>query len=186
MQNTSVFNAYPQNDPVNVLVQKVDGAKGKGEASGSGTLKDAEFTVYYYDTTDATSLSKNHDTRVKNAKKKWVYKTNSKGYIDPMMKSPEEGSSEVFKDSNGDTTLAIGTYVIEETKAPAGYLLPAFNERTFIEVVTPVENSNSETVKTYHHETYTPQGRTYTNNKTGKTYTYEGLNWMEWKLPGEE
>ena len=81
MQNTSVFNAYPQNDPVNILLQKVDGAKGKGEASGSGTLKDAEFTVYYYDTTDATSLSKDHDTRVSNATKKCVFKTDEYGQV---------------------------------------------------------------------------------------------------------
>ena len=167
---------------MNILLQKLDKTTGKATPQGGATLKDAEFTVYYYDTTDATSLSKDHGTRVKNATKKWVYKTDETGAIGLTLSEPVEGSEETFKASDGKTTvLPIGTYVIEETYPPNGYINPEEpDNRCYIEVVKS-DGSSSETIKTFHNETYSPCNNVTVTNSEGKEITYTGLGWDTWK-----
>ena len=164
---------------MNILLQKVDADTGKPVPQGEGKLKGAQFTVRYYDTTDAWSISTDYATRVRAAKKTWVYETQEDGKIKLQVDSPISGDA-VFTatDDFGNivTTLPIGTYVIEETKAPAGFLLPNCQKRTFIEVVSPKANSDQENPDTYHTECYTPI----------KTDKYEGLGWNAWKINGEE
>ena len=53
----------PQNDPVNILLQKVDAEAGN-TALGAATLSDTHFTVHYFDTTDAQSLAKGYTARL--------------------------------------------------------------------------------------------------------------------------
>ena len=113
--------------------------------------------MYYYDTTDVTNtdiLSKDHDTRVKNATKKWVYKTQKDGTIDIQGDTPIAGSDETFKMADGKTnTLAIGTYVIEETYPPEGYINSEDpDQRCYIEVVTS-DSSSGEALETFHTKT---------------------------------
>ena len=169
--NGGVVYDTPQNDPVNILLKKVDKQTGKGTPQGSATLKGAQFTVRYYDTTDATSLSKDYATRVSQAKKTWVYETQSDGTVRLQHDTPISGDP-VYKDLFGDITLPVGTYVIEETLAPTGYLLPNYQNRTYIEVVRTTDNSANETTDTYH--------------KEGNVFRPSELNWSEWKIEGEE
>ena len=123
----------------------------------------------YYDTTDATSLSKDYAERARSAKKTWVYETQEDGKIYLQQDKPISGGS-VYVDSFGTPTLPVGTYVIEETKAPTGYLLPDWDKRTFIEVIKPKDNSTNEHPDNYHKECYTPI----------QTDDYEGLGWRAW------
>ena len=81
--------------------------------------------------------------------------------------------------------LPVGTYIIEETKAPTGYLLPSCQGRTFIEVVYPLENSNTEEIDTYHKEVFKPIKTESGTLEDGTSYTYTGLNWPTWKIDGE-
>lgn len=181
-------NVYdtPQNDPVNVLIKKnskdgerISGSEVEKQSQGAATYKGAQFTVYYYDTTDAYSLSKDHDTRVAAAKRTWVYETNSKGYVSIQDMNPISGDA-TYKSRDGSRNVfPIGTYVIEETQAPAGFMAPSYNDRTFIEVVYPIENSTDEYIETYHKVFYTPTG------KTTSTTEYGSLGWNAWYLPGE-
>ena len=179
----------PQNDPVNILLQKVDKNTGKPVPQGEGKLKGAQFTVRYYDTTDAWSLSSDYATRCAAAVRTWVYETQEDGTISCQNDSPIAGDA-VFTDTdefgNTVTTLPVGTYVIEETKAPTGYLLPNCQKRTFIEVINPKENSSATNPETYHTETYKPISTETGKKADGSTYTYTGLNWSEWKIDGEK
>ena len=135
--------------------------------------------MYYYDTTDATSLSKDHDTRVSKATKKWVYKTDEYGSINLKEQDPVSGD-EVYKNSLNRTVLPIGTYVIEETSAPKGYLIPTdCDDRCYIEVIKS-DGSSIEEINTFHHETYSPINDKTVTDSEGKKKTYTGLGWTKW------
>ena len=143
-ENKNVSLDLPLNDPVNILLQKVDADTGEPVPQGGGQLKGAKFTVRYYDTQDAWSLSKDYATRVKAATRTWVYETDEKGRIMPLVMTPLGGSDAVYTDSEGQTVMPIGTYVLEETEPPTGYNMPDCQGRTFIEVITPEESADGE------------------------------------------
>ena len=186
--NGDTVSDTPQNDPVNVLVQKVDAETGQPYPLGGATLEKSQFTVRYYDTTDAWSLSSDYATRCAAATRTWVYETDENGLIRLDRQTPVSGDN-VFSTTddfgNTVTTLPVGTYVIEETKAPTGYLLPSSQGRTFIEVVRPKENSEQENPETYHSEVYKPIKTESGTLADGTQYTYTGLNWPSWKIDGE-
>ena len=143
--------------------------------SGGARLDKSQFTVRYYDTTDAWSLSSDYATRCAAATRTWVFETNEKGEVylseGAFIKecSPDDLYYKTDDFGNKVVTLPCGTYVIEETKAPTGYLLPNYQNRTFIEVVRPTENSKSEYPESYGKEVYQPHD----------------LNWSAWKIEGE-
>jgi hypothetical protein len=134
--------------------------------------------VYYYDTTEATILSTDHDTRVKSATKKWVYKTDVEGTINIQKQTPIAGSDSVYTETddkgNTKTVLPIGTYVIEETYPPEGYINPENpDNRCYIEVVKGDDS--------FHSETYSPINNVTVTNSKGEKITYIGLGWDTWK-----
>lgn len=149
-------------------MKKVDSKTGS-TPEGSATLAKAQFTVRYYDTTDAWSLSTDYATRNAAAKKTWVYETAEDGTVRMQHDLPKSGD-DVFRDSFGDVTLPLGTYVLEETDPPTGYLLPNYQKRTYIEVIKPVENGTDESIHNYGQEVYQP----------------DDLGWAAWTLPGKE
>ena len=170
-ENKNVSLDLPLNDPVNILLQKVDADTGEPVPQGGGQLKGAKFTVRYYDTTEATSLSKDNTQRVKAATRTWVYETDENGLIRPMQQDPISGD-ETYKMADGKTNcFPIGTYVIEETEPPTGYNKPDCQGRTFIEVVKPGNTDDGETIDTYYHETY---------KLVSTEGDYKGLGWKEW------
>ena len=194
-ENKNVSIDLPLNDPVNILLQKVDADTGKAVPTGNGELKGAQFTVRYYDTTDATSLNKDYSQRVKDATRTWVFQTGKDGVIEPLFEGQVYDddpnfrylvSGELYRNSKGEATFPIGTYVLEETSAPKGYNLPDCQERTFIEVVKPGNTEDGEAINTYHHETYKPISTETGKNTDGSSYTYTGLGWSEWKIDGEK
>ena len=111
-----------------------------------------------------------------------MYETDSDGIIfatneDYLVK---DKSNDLFKDSHNDPTLPIGTYVIEETKAPTGYLIPSCQKRTYIEVVEPLDSPVTEHVNTYNKLVYKPISTETGKKSDGTSYTYTGLGWAEW------
>lgn len=135
----------PQNDPMGVLLGKFDGEKtynGEGNLpQGSATLEGAEYTVRYYDglyDTAAAAEASGEPTRT------WVVKTDADGYAelgDDYLVSGDD----FFLNSEGFYTIPIGTLLIQETKAPVGYLLD--DVTVYVRQVT--SEGNVETVKTY-------------------------------------
>ena len=113
-----------------------------------------------------------------------MYETNEKGEVNGQYMTPS--GDPTFKTADGKrNTFPIGTYIIEETEPPTGYLLPSCQGRTFIEVITAEEGSENEEINTYHTEIYKPISTESGTTASGTPYTYTGLNWPVWKIDGE-
>jgi LPXTG-motif cell wall-anchored protein len=117
----------PAGDSVVMVVQKFDattgGAWGKDDPEGA-SLAGARFTVRYYDgsyTTAAEAEKSGAPTR------KWVVETKKGGVARLQSDYLVAGSDRFYYNSQGDVTLPLGTLLIQETKAPDAYLLPAPN-----------------------------------------------------------
>ena len=134
----------PQNDPADMLVAKVDSETGKASPLGAGTLAGAEFTVKYYDGFYTEENLPEKATRT------WVLKTNDNGYTSLIRAKTEPEKYFVVGDSfyqntEGRYTLPLGTVTIQETKAPAGYLLS--DSTVHLQQIT--SNTSSEFVSTF-------------------------------------
>lgn len=109
----------PQNDPGEMIARKLDVETGKAYAQGNAKLEGAEFTVRYYDgfyDTVESAEAAGAPTRT------WTFRTNASGtaWIDDA--SFVSGDS-MYRDVYGTPTIPLGTILIQETKAPTGYLL---------------------------------------------------------------
>lgn len=124
----------PQNDPNGISVAKLDEETGKASALGAATLAGAEFTVRYY------AGEYTLDTLPSEATRTWVLRTDENGNtsFDAAQSNPDAyfvSGDAFYTDSTGSVCAPMGTYVVEETKAPEGYNLPEGGARS-IQVVT--------------------------------------------------
>ncbi len=139
--NTAVVNAkdVPQSAPVNILLEKTDAESGEKSPEGNASFADAEFTIRYY----AGYYDQDPALKGIQAARTWVMKTDESGRI--VFQDAQKISGDAFyRNSEGKNVLPLGTVTIQETKAPAGYLV---NEKVFVEKITA--SGNSEMVKTY-------------------------------------
>lgn len=125
---TYTFNVSeePIGDPSVALVQKLGADTSNGEhkdAEGNGTLGGAEFTVKYYDNLDGKTDG--------TAKKTWIFFTLPNGYV--IFDTPNyKGGDSLYLNSAGHAVMPLGTYTVQETKAPEGYLLSDSSVHTAI------------------------------------------------------
>lgn len=135
----------PQNDPAYMLVAKVDSETGKASPLGAGTLAGAEFTVKYYDGFYTQESLPEKATRT------WVLKTDEDGFtgISSTRENPDvylSSGDSFYQTADGKTnTLPLGTVTIQETKAPAGYLLS--DSTVHLQQIT--SNTSAEFVSTF-------------------------------------
>lgn len=135
----------PQNDPADMLVAKVDSETGKASPLGAGTLAGAEFTVKYYDGFYTQESLPEKATRT------WVLKTDEDGFtgISSARENPDvylSSGDSFYQTADGKmNTLPLGTVTIQETKAPAGYLLSDSTVR--LQQIT--SNTSAEFVSTF-------------------------------------
>ncbi|GHU82421.1 hypothetical protein AGMMS50284_4250 [Clostridia bacterium] len=125
--STLAVKDIPQNDPVSMLLQKVDSTTGKNAPTTGGSFANAEFTVKYF-----TGLYDKTSIIGKTAARTWVLKTNENGYADLSQAYLVSGDA-FFTNSFGIVTLPLGTITIQETKAPTSYQL---NSELFIRQIT--------------------------------------------------
>ena len=109
----------PLLDPAAILLKKVDSETGQGTPQGSASLADAHFKVKYYPVIMDTDPAQSGHT----AKKTWVLKTDSKGYL-ALDEAHKVSGDSFYMASDGKTpALPFGTLTFEEIKAPNGYLI---------------------------------------------------------------
>lgn len=130
---------YPQNDPVNILLGKIDKETNKNKPQGSASLAGAEFTVKYYKGLYDSDPAKSGQIPARS----WVLRTDSDGYCD-LSDAYKVSGDKFYYDSNNIIVLPIGTITIQETKAPTGYFI---NNEVFVRKITT--SGHAESVKTY-------------------------------------
>ncbi len=133
----------PQNDPVRMVVQKIDADTQTPTGEGAGTLAGAEFTLKFYPRESATG----------EPARTWVLKTDKDGATSPYLadQRPDQylvknKSNKFYYDTLNRPTMPLGTLTIEETKAPAGYLLNSHDIHT---VHITSDNTAEEEVHSY-------------------------------------
>ncbi|MFU9915108.1 SpaA isopeptide-forming pilin-related protein [Fannyhessea vaginae] len=133
----------PQNDPVRMVVQKIDADTQTPTGEGAGTLEGAEFTLKFYPRESATG----------EPARTWVLKTDKDGATSPYLadQSPDQylvknKSNKFYYDTFNRPTMPLGTLTIEETKAPSGYLLNSHDVHT---VHITSDNTSEEEVHSY-------------------------------------
>ena len=106
----------PGNDPVSLLLIKKDAET--GTAQGRASLANAEYTIRYYDMDmDSDPAEAGYVPRYV-----WVLRTDAAGNLVLSEEAFVTGDL-LLKNSEGTATLPLGTFTIQETKAPEGYLL---------------------------------------------------------------
>lgn len=121
----------PTNDPVNLMLQKLDAITGVDNPSLAG----AEFEVKFYDGlyTDVSEVENLEPLRT------WVFKTDEEGILLYRNSYKVSGDSLYLMDDGTSPCLPVGTLTFKEIKAPTSgkYLI---NGDTFITTVTGSEN----------------------------------------------
>ncbi len=117
INSDSVFEE-PAYDPANLLVQKRDKETCSTTPQGEASLEGAEFQIKYYDhyySTIDEALNSGEPVRT------WVFKTDASGEIN-LTNSSLLVSGNLYYSQPDTAVLPLGTYLIQETKAPQGYL----------------------------------------------------------------
>ena len=117
----------PQTAMPQVIVQKVDAQTKKSEPQGSASLAGATFEVSFYAGQYERENLPDEPTR------RWVFATDQQGQAHLDDSSLVDGD-ELYRDAEGTAVLPLGTIVITETGAPAGYTLPSPNTPQVIRI----------------------------------------------------
>lgn len=138
-QTTSIkVKEVPQNNPMDLVLEKIDTETKKYEPQGKAALEGAKFKVEFYAVNSEPRAAKQPD-------RTWIFKTDAEGRI-RFDDAPFVSGDDFYYQNDGTTVcLPLGKVVITETKAPEGYL--PFEES--LTVWIPSEGT-AESVKTYH------------------------------------
>jgi len=149
----------PQNDPVTILLGKVDAETNKNKPEGSASLAGAKFVVEYYDkenikadgtfkSLEATGVPLKEDG-TGDYERQWIFETDEDGFVALRNPSQKVGGDDLYYDAAGkNPVFPIGTYVIYEKSAPKGYLVNE-NEYFVRNVVANAVDNPMESVSTF-------------------------------------
>lgn len=141
-EKTATVNSpeIPQNNPMELLLQKLDKELKKAQAQGNASLKDAEFIVKFY----TEQSDKNPAANGAKPVRTWVFKTDASGKIQ-FTKDYLVSEDDFYYQMDGTTPcIPLGTVTIQESKAPTGYLL---NDTVIVQKITA--DGTKETVNFY-------------------------------------
>ena len=112
-------------DPILFVVQKVDsdGAQvSDWDAQGNATTEGAQFTIRFYEGVSADSV----DQLPSSPTRTWVIQTKkgTNGKVRAALSDQYKVSGDDwYYDDNGVVSLPVGSFTVQETKAPEGYLM---------------------------------------------------------------
>jgi hypothetical protein len=112
-------------DPIWFVVQKVDseGAQvSDWDAQGNATTEGAQFTIKFYEGAAADSV----DQLPSSPNRTWVIQTKkgTNGKVRAALSDQYKVSGDDwYYDDNGTVSLPVGSFTVQETKAPEGYLM---------------------------------------------------------------
>ncbi|MCI6844651.1 MAG: VaFE repeat-containing surface-anchored protein, partial [Coriobacteriaceae bacterium] len=125
-----VYALYPMGptkrlyDPMNFVVQKVDsqGAQvSDWDAQGNATTVGTQFTIKFYEGVTADSV----DQLPSSPTRTWVIQTKDlNGYVRARLSDEcKVSGDDWYYDDNGKISLPLGSFTVQETKAPEGYVM---------------------------------------------------------------
>ncbi len=142
---TVPFVNLPKNNPVDVVVEKIDAEAQENLCLGAGSLEGARFALSYYDGYYESAQSAKDSG---GPSRSWVITTDSLGYARLDDSALVEGDP-FYHDSKGAITLPLGTLLIEEIEAPHGY-----NLSREVKCCSITDEGEIEHVKTFSLPTY--------------------------------
>lgn len=126
----------PLNDPIAVVLHKADPGLGAGELSGDlPALAGAKYRINYY---AQNNVGGSNDLDASKLKASAVFVTNDRGMLKFALGTTVDGTVWPFKDQTGMNLMPVGTYTIQETWAPEGYLV---SDQLLIATVVPDINN---------------------------------------------
>lgn len=131
----------PQYAKPDMWVKKQDGETTSGAAIGATSLAGGEFTIRYY---PGLYSSVKEAEATGSPARKWIVKTDENGIASFGRESLVAGDS-LFFNMSGEVVAPLGTYLIQETKPPIGYLLD--DKEVFIRTI--YSSGTSVTVGSY-------------------------------------
>ena len=145
--NGKSVSDIPQSDPVGMLVGKIDADTGESRPQGNATLAGALFTVRYFagDYADAAAAEASGEP-----KRTWVFETDEGGFA-YLADEYKRSGDPLYRQTNGDASIPLGTVLIQETRAPQGYSLDdgyGGDPKVFCVRITP-DGAQGESVYTY-------------------------------------
>jgi len=132
----------PTSDPIPVLLRKYDETTGQAQPSGNLSLAGAEFRVCFYGGQFSTAGEAEASG---NPIRSWTVRTDEDGYADLRDPSSVVSGDALWYSAAGEVSLPLGSVVIYESKAPAGYKL---NNTHYIVNITE-DGQSSAVVRTY-------------------------------------
>jgi len=130
----------PQNNPMALLLQKLDKETKKTEPQGKASLAEAQFAVKFYTEQSDTDPAGNGAKPART----WILKTDSEGKAHFSNDYLVSGDA-FYTQTDGKTIcLPLGTVTVQEMKAPKGYFT---NDTVFVQRITA--SGGKETVSCY-------------------------------------
>ena len=130
----------PQNNPIDLVLQKLDSETKGNTPQGAASLEHAEFTIKFY----ASQSDTDPATAGESPLRTWVFQTDAAGEVH-FTKAYLVSGDDFFYTSDGKTpTLPLGTVTIQETKAPTGYFA---SEAVIVQKITG--DGDQETISVY-------------------------------------
>ena len=146
---TTTFTAKdePITDLIELLLTKNPVGYPHDHGEGDATLKGAVYKFEYYDYIRSNEVMLKASKAQNAPLRTWHFVTDVNGKIDGQNPTFAEGYSNaaLYKDKDGKTAYPLGTYLIQEVKAPEGYLV---NDE-IIEVTITEDGTDNLHVKTY-------------------------------------
>ena len=138
--STAEVTEIPINNPIDLVLQKLDKELEASTPQGAASLAGAEFTVKFYTQQSDTDPAADGAKPVRT----WVLKTGSDGALKFTEDALVSGDNFYYTSDGSTICLPLGTVTVQETKAPAGYFV---NDTIFVQKISGT--SESETINVY-------------------------------------